>query len=105
MSSSSKFSRDYSRKHKKAILEPCRQSHHLPPSPPSYPPNRTPPISPITTNNLSSPSPPQNPTQNQIANELHHLSNLLEINLQQAIEATNPSPPSSPCIPSPTLDQ
>ncbi|GJU95418.1 hypothetical protein Tco_1320174 [Tanacetum coccineum] len=96
MSSSSKSPRDYSRKHKKAILEPWRQSHHLPPSPPSPPPNRTPPTSPITTNSLSSPSPPQNPTQNQIAHELHHLSNLLEINLQQAIEATNLSPPSSP---------
>ncbi|GJR38955.1 hypothetical protein Tco_1214639 [Tanacetum coccineum] len=105
MSSSSKSPRDYSRKHKKAILEPWRQSYHFPPSPPSPPPNRTSPTSPITTNSLSSPSPPQNPTQNQIAHELHHLSNLLEINLQQAIKATNPSPPSSPCIPPPTLDQ
>nr|GEV86434.1 40S ribosomal protein S10-1-like [Tanacetum cinerariifolium] len=68
---------------------------NLPPSPPSPPPNRTPPTSPITTNSLSSPSPPQNSTQNQIVhdlNELHHLSNLLDINLQQAIKATNPSP-------------
>ncbi|GJV69401.1 hypothetical protein Tco_1484910 [Tanacetum coccineum] len=41
---------------------------------------------------MSSPSPPQNSTQNQIMNdlnELHHLSNLIDINLQQAIEATN----------------
>ncbi|GKC81831.1 hypothetical protein Tco_1137548 [Tanacetum coccineum] len=105
MSSSSKSPRDYSRKYKKAILEPWRQSHNLPPSPPSPPPNRSLPTSPITTNSLSSPSPPQNPTQNQIAHELHHLSNLLEINLQQAIDATNPSPPTSPCIPPPTLDQ
>ncbi|GKA35567.1 hypothetical protein Tco_0722058 [Tanacetum coccineum] len=105
MSSLSKSSRDYSRKYQKAILEPWRQSHNLPPSPPSPPPNRTPPTSPITTNYLSSPSPPRNPTQNQIAHELLHLSNLLEINLQQAIEATNPSPPTSPCILPPTLDQ
>ncbi|GKA55643.1 hypothetical protein Tco_0754715 [Tanacetum coccineum] len=105
MSSSSKFSRDYSPKYKKAILEPWRQSQNLPSSPPSPPPNRSLPTSPITTNSLSSPSPPQNPTQNQIAHELHHLSNLLEINLQQAIDATNPSPPTSPCIHLPTLDQ
>ncbi|GJR29298.1 hypothetical protein Tco_1105530 [Tanacetum coccineum] len=105
MSSSSKSPRDYSRKYKKAILEPWRQSHNLPPSPPSPPPNRSLPTSPITTNSLSSPSPPQNPTQNQIAHELHHLSNLLEINLQQAIEATNPSPSTSPYIPPPSLDQ
>ncbi|GKB05338.1 hypothetical protein Tco_0833533 [Tanacetum coccineum] len=105
MSSSSKSSRDYLRKHRRAILEPWRQSHNLPPSPPSPPPNRTLPTSLITTNSLSSPSPPQNPTQNQIAHELHHLSNLLEINLQHANEATNPSPRTSPCIPPPTLDQ
>ncbi|GKA45836.1 hypothetical protein Tco_0738632 [Tanacetum coccineum] len=105
MSSSSKSSRDYSRKHCRAILEPWRQSHNLPPSPPSHQPNKTPPTSPITTNSLSSPSPPLNPTQNQIAHELHNLSNLLEINLKLAIEAANPSPPTSPCIPPPTLDQ
>ncbi|GKA05297.1 hypothetical protein Tco_0684417, partial [Tanacetum coccineum] len=105
MSSSSKSSRDYSRKHRRAILKPWKQSHNLSPSPPSPPPNRTPPTSPITTNSLSSPLPPHNPTQNQIAHELHHLSNLLEINLQQAIEATNPSPLTSPRIPPPTLDQ
>ncbi|GKA76647.1 hypothetical protein Tco_0783108, partial [Tanacetum coccineum] len=108
LSSSRKSSRDYLRKHRKAILEPWRQSHNLPPSPPSTPPNRTPPTSPITTNSVSSPSPPHNSTQNQIVhelNELHHLSNLLDINLQQAIEATNPSPPTSPCIPPPSLDQ
>ncbi|GKB46074.1 hypothetical protein Tco_0896827 [Tanacetum coccineum] len=105
MSSSSKSPCDYSRKYKKAILEPWRQSHNLPPSPPSPLPNKTLPTSPITTNSLSSPSPHQNPTQNQIAHEVLHLSNLLEINLQQDIEATNPSPPTSPCIPPPTLDQ
>ncbi|GKC77807.1 putative reverse transcriptase domain-containing protein [Tanacetum coccineum] len=105
MSSSSKSPRDYSRKYKKAVLEPWRQSHNLPPSPPSPPPHRTPPTSPITTNSLSSPSPPQDPTQNQITHELYHLSNLLEINLQRAIEITNPSPPTSPHISPPTLDQ
>ncbi|GJY80739.1 hypothetical protein Tco_0493490 [Tanacetum coccineum] len=105
MSSSSKSSHDLSRKHQRAILEPWRQSHNLSPSPPSPLPNWTPPTSLITTNSLSSPSPPQNLTQNQIAHELLHLSNLLEINLQQAIEATNPSPPTSLCIPPPTLDQ
>ncbi|GKB54641.1 hypothetical protein Tco_0905394, partial [Tanacetum coccineum] len=91
-----------------AILEPWRQSHNLPPSPPSPLPNRTPPTSPVTTNSLSSPSPPHNSTQNQIVhdlNELHHLSNLIDINLQQAIEATNTSPPTSPRVFPATLDQ
>ncbi|GJW76662.1 DUF4219 domain-containing protein [Tanacetum coccineum] len=103
MSSSSKSPRDYLRKYQRAILEPWRQSHGLPPSPPSPPPNRTTPTSPISNNSLSSSSPPQNLTQN--LNEIHHLSNLLDINLQQAIEATNPSPPTSPYIPPPSLDQ
>ncbi|GKB00176.1 hypothetical protein Tco_0828169 [Tanacetum coccineum] len=108
MSSSSKSSRDYSRKHRRPILEPWRQSHNLPPSPPSPPPNRTPPTSPITINSLSSPSPPHNSTQNQIVHDLsklHHLSNLIDINLQQAIEATNPSPSTSPRVFPATLDQ
>ncbi|GJT26295.1 copia protein [Tanacetum coccineum] len=92
----------------RAILKPWRQHHNLPSSPLSPPPHKTLPTSPITTNSLSSSSPPQNPTQNQIIhdlNELHHLSNLLDINLQQEIEATSPSPPTSPCILPPTLDQ
>ncbi|GJW37464.1 hypothetical protein Tco_0060384 [Tanacetum coccineum] len=105
MSSSSKSTYDYSRKHRRAILEPWRQSHNLPPSPPSPLPNRNTPVSPITTNSPPSLSPSQNPSPNQIALELHHLSNLLEINIQQAIDATNPLPPTSPCIPSPSLDQ
>ncbi|GJS10117.1 hypothetical protein Tco_0366913 [Tanacetum coccineum] len=107
MSSSSKSFRDYSRKHRKAILEPWRQSHNLPPSPPSPSPKGPPPTSPISTNSFSSSSPPQNSTHDQRKqnlNELHHLSNLLDINLQQAIEATNPSPPTSPCFPPPSLD-
>ncbi|GKB02913.1 hypothetical protein Tco_0831002 [Tanacetum coccineum] len=102
MSSSSKSTHDYSRKLRRAILEPWRQSHNLPPSPL---PNRNTPTSPSTTNSSPSLSPPQNPSPNQITHELHHLSNLLEINLQQAIDATNPSPPTSPCIPPPSLDQ
>nr|GEW07919.1 hypothetical protein [Tanacetum cinerariifolium] len=57
MSSSNKSPRDYSLKHKRAILVPLRQSHNLPSSPPSPPPNRTPPTSPITINHLLS-SPP-----------------------------------------------
>ncbi|GJR10371.1 hypothetical protein Tco_0793023 [Tanacetum coccineum] len=103
MSSSSKSPRDYSRKYQRAILEPWRQSHGLPPSPPSPPPHRTTHTSPISNNSLSSSSPLQNSTQN--LNEIHHLSNLLDINLQQAIEAINPSPPTSPYIPPPSLDQ
>ncbi|GJY80631.1 hypothetical protein Tco_0493382 [Tanacetum coccineum] len=102
MSSSSKSTHDYSRKLRRAILEPWRQSHNLPPSPL---PNRNTLTSPSTTNSSPSLSPPQNPSPNQITHELHHLSNLLEINLQQAIDATNPSPPTSPCIPPPSLDQ
>ncbi|GJX88044.1 hypothetical protein Tco_0340058 [Tanacetum coccineum] len=103
MPSSKKSSRDYSRKHQKAILDPWRQSHNLPLSPPSPSPKGPSPTSPISTNSFSSSSPPQNSTQN--LNELHHLSNLLDINLQQAIEVTNPSPPTSPYIPPPSLDQ
>ncbi|GJY75027.1 hypothetical protein Tco_0479458 [Tanacetum coccineum] len=103
MSSSKKSSRDYSRKHRKAILDPWRQSHNLPLSPPSPSPKGPSPTSPISTNSFSSSSPPQNSTQN--LNELHHLSNLFNINLQQAIEAINPSPPTSPYIPPPSLDQ
>ncbi|GJQ91224.1 retrovirus-related pol polyprotein from transposon TNT 1-94 [Tanacetum coccineum] len=80
-----------------------RQSHGLPPSPPSPTPNRATPASPISNNSLSSSSPPQNSTQN--LNEIHHLSNMLDINLQQAIKATNPSPLTSPFIPPPSLDQ
>ncbi|GJY91320.1 putative reverse transcriptase domain-containing protein, partial [Tanacetum coccineum] len=99
-----KSPRDYSRKYQRDILEPWRQSHNLPSSPPSPLPNRTLPTSPITTNSLSSPSPPQNLTQNQIGHELLHLSNLLEINLQQAIEATNPSPHTSSLVRIPLLD-
>ncbi|GKC23399.1 hypothetical protein Tco_1025549 [Tanacetum coccineum] len=105
MSSSSKFTYDYSRKHRRAILEPWRQSHNLPPSPPSHPPNWNTPTSPIITNSSPHLSPLLNPSPNQIAHELHHLSNLLKINLQQAIDATNPSPPISPYIPPPSLDQ
>ncbi|GKA19641.1 hypothetical protein Tco_0699556 [Tanacetum coccineum] len=105
MSSSSKSTHDYFRKHQRAILEPWRQSHNLPPSPPSLPPNRNTHVSPITTNSPPSLSPPQNPSPNQIAHELHHLFNLFEINLQQAIDATNPSPHTSPYIPPPSLDQ
>ncbi|GKC56223.1 hypothetical protein Tco_1083821 [Tanacetum coccineum] len=103
MSSSSKSPRDYSRKYQRAILEPWRQSHGLPPSPPSPPPTGTTPTSPISNDSLSYSSPLQNSTQN--LNEIHHLSNLLDINLQQAIEATNPSPPTSPYIPPPSLEQ
>ncbi|GKA11129.1 hypothetical protein Tco_0690562 [Tanacetum coccineum] len=102
MSSSSKSPRDYSQKYQRAILEPWRQSHGLPPSPPSLP-NRTTPTSPISNNSLSYSSPLQNSNQN--LNEIHYLSNLLDINLQQAIKATNPSPPTSPYIPPPFLDQ
>ncbi|GJR77584.1 hypothetical protein Tco_0089949 [Tanacetum coccineum] len=94
MSSSSKSTHDYSKKLRRAILEPWRQSHNLPPS---LLPNRNTPTSHSTTNSSPSLSPPQNPCPNQITHELHHLSNLLEINLQQAIDATNLSPPTSPC--------
>ncbi|GJT03294.1 hypothetical protein Tco_0824463 [Tanacetum coccineum] len=103
MSSLKKSSRDYSRKHQKAILDPWRQSHNLPFSLPSHSPKGPSTTSPISTNSLSSSSPPQNSTQN--LNEIHHLSNLLDINLQQAIKATNPSPPTSLYIPLPSLDQ
>nr|GEU29780.1 hypothetical protein [Tanacetum cinerariifolium] len=103
MSSSSKSPCDYLRKYQRAILEPWRQSHGLPPSPPSPPPTRTAPTSPTLNNSISYSSPLQKSSQN--LNEIHYLSNLIDINLQQAIEATNPSPPTSPYIPPPSLDQ
>ncbi|GJY51377.1 putative reverse transcriptase domain-containing protein [Tanacetum coccineum] len=56
MSSSNKSPHDYSRKHKRAILKPWRQSHNLPPSP----------TSPITTNPLSSFSPTLSPPNSPI---------------------------------------
>ncbi|GKE03224.1 hypothetical protein Tco_1395242 [Tanacetum coccineum] len=90
-----------------AIQEPWRQSHLLPPSPPLSP-NSSPTNSPTITNSLSPPSPPQNPLRNQIVNELnelHHLSNLIDINLQHAINATTQTPPSPPLILPATLDQ
>ncbi|GKC23821.1 hypothetical protein Tco_1025971 [Tanacetum coccineum] len=93
MSSLKKSSCDYSRKHRKAILEPWRQSHNLPPSPPSPSPKGPSPTSLIFTNSFSSSSLTQNSTQN--LNELHHLSNLLDINFQQAIEATDSLLPTS----------
>nr|GEZ00157.1 hypothetical protein [Tanacetum cinerariifolium] len=105
MSFSSKSPRDYSQKYQRVILKPWRQSHDLSPSPPYPPPNRTPSTSPISINSLLSPSPLQNSTQNQIAHKLHHLSKLLEINLQQEIEATNPSPPTLPCERKPKKDK
>ncbi|GJY90860.1 hypothetical protein Tco_0506056 [Tanacetum coccineum] len=129
MSSSNTSPRDYSRKHKREILEPWRQSHNLPPSPPpnrispplspSNPLSISPPNSPIfdttplppspnSSNPTSSSLPPQNSTQNLSENKLHellHLSNLLDINIQHAIELTNQSPPSSPFTHPPFLDQ
>ncbi|GJV51574.1 hypothetical protein Tco_1447315 [Tanacetum coccineum] len=128
MSSSNTSLRDYSRKHKREIIEPWRQCHNPPPSPP----NRTspplspsnslpisPPNSPIfdTTSLLPSPNssnptssslPPQISTQNHSMNYLHkllHLSNLLDINIQHVIASTNRSPPSSPFTHPPFLDQ
>ncbi|GKA40799.1 reverse transcriptase domain-containing protein [Tanacetum coccineum] len=93
MSSSSKSTHDYSRKLRRAILEPWRQSHHLL----HLLTNRNTPTCPSTINSSPSLSPPQNPSPNKITH--------LEINLQQAIDATNPSPPTSQCIPPPSLDQ
>ncbi|GJQ90721.1 reverse transcriptase domain-containing protein [Tanacetum coccineum] len=54
---------------------------------------------------VQEPNSPEPKLQNQITHELYHLSNLLEINLQRAIEITNSSPPTSPHISPPTLDQ
>ncbi|GJR83575.1 hypothetical protein Tco_0154360 [Tanacetum coccineum] len=103
MPSFSKSPRDYLRKYQRAILEPWRQSHGLSPSPPSPPPTGTTPTSPISNDYLSYSSPLQNSTQN--LNEIHHISNLIDINLPQAIEAINPSPPTSPYILPPSLEQ
>ncbi|GJY21030.1 hypothetical protein Tco_0393596 [Tanacetum coccineum] len=103
MSSSSKSPHDYLQKYQRAILESWRLNHGLPPSPPSPPPTGTSLTSPILNDSLTYSLPLQNSTPN--LNEIHHLSNLLDINLQRAIEATNPSPPTSQYIPPPSLEQ
>nr|GEW12458.1 hypothetical protein [Tanacetum cinerariifolium] len=55
MSSSSKSPRDYSQKYQRAILKPWRQSHGLPLSPPSPPPTKTTPSSPILSEAVAGP--------------------------------------------------
>ncbi|GKD61964.1 hypothetical protein Tco_1299473 [Tanacetum coccineum] len=86
----------------------------LPPSPPLLQ-NASPSLSPRDTNSppQSPSSPSQNPIRDQMVNEineLHHLSNLIDINLQHAINVSTQTPPSPP-IPPPssihiaTLDQ
>ncbi|GKD51755.1 hypothetical protein Tco_1280731 [Tanacetum coccineum] len=114
--------RNYGEKSHKSIIDPWRNTHSLPYSPPLSP-NNSLPKSPTTSPsfdttplppspNLSNPTfsslHPQTPTPNHSENRLHellHLSNLLDITIQNAIELTNRSPPSSPFTHPPCLDQ
>ncbi|GJU21705.1 hypothetical protein Tco_1155047 [Tanacetum coccineum] len=96
MSSSQNSSYDYSRKHRMSIIDTWRHKILLPPSPPLSQ-NASPSLSPRDTNSPSqSPSSPsQNPLRDQMVNEineLHHLSNLIDINLQHAINVSNQTP-------------
>ncbi|GJX71131.1 putative reverse transcriptase domain-containing protein [Tanacetum coccineum] len=103
--------RNYGEKYHKSIINSWRNTHSLPYSPPLSPNNSLPksnspifdttplPPSPNSSNPTSSSLPPQISTQNHHENYLHellHLSNLLDINIQHAIELTTRSPPSSP---------
>ncbi|GKC36489.1 hypothetical protein Tco_1048873, partial [Tanacetum coccineum] len=114
--------RNYGEKSHKSIIDPWRNTHSLSYLPPLSPNNslpKSPPNSPIfdttplpTSPNSLNPTPsylpPQISTQNHSMNHLHellHLSNLLDINIQHAIESTNCSPPSSPFTHPPFLDQ
>ncbi|GJU58163.1 hypothetical protein Tco_1235929 [Tanacetum coccineum] len=127
MSSSNTSPRDYSRKHKREILEPWRQCHNPLPSPPFPPPNRTspplspsnslpisPPNSPIfdttslppspnSSNPTSSSLPPQISTQNHSENKLHELLPSLDIalSLSPITPLENLSSPPSPSPPPP----
>ncbi|GKE20970.1 hypothetical protein Tco_1432482 [Tanacetum coccineum] len=95
MSSSNKSPRDYSRKHKRAILKPWKQSHNLPPSPPSPPPNRTLTTSHITINLLSSPLPPLSPSNSL----LKSLPNSLIFDTTSLPPSPNSSNPTSSFLP------
>ncbi|GJZ88087.1 retrovirus-related pol polyprotein from transposon TNT 1-94 [Tanacetum coccineum] len=114
--------RNYGEKSHKSIIDPWRNTHSLPYSPPLSPNNslpKSPPTSPIfdttplpPSPNSSNPTfsslPPQTPTPNHSENRLHellHLSNLLDITIQNAIEFTNRLPPFSSFTHPPCLDQ
>ncbi|GJV19283.1 hypothetical protein Tco_1368303 [Tanacetum coccineum] len=92
-----------------AFLTPYLQANNsLPKSPPTSPIFDTTPLppSPNSSNPTFSSLPPQTPTPNHSENRLHellHLSNLLDITIQNAIELTNRSPPSSPFTHPPEL--
>ncbi|GJR46844.1 hypothetical protein Tco_1314947 [Tanacetum coccineum] len=114
--------RHYGEKSHKSIIDPWRHTHLLPYSPPLSPNNSLPTSSPTSPIFDTTPLPPSldlpNPTSSSLLpqtsipihseNRLHehlHLSNLLDINIQHAIELTNHSPPSSPFTHPPFLDQ
>ncbi|GKE77903.1 hypothetical protein Tco_1544023 [Tanacetum coccineum] len=114
--------RNYGEKSYKSIIDPWRNTHSLPYSPPLSPNNSLPksppnspifdttplPTSPNSPNPTSSSLPPQTSIPNHSENKLHeliNLSNLLDINIQHTIELTNESPPSSPFTHPPFLDQ
>ncbi|GJT40928.1 reverse transcriptase domain-containing protein [Tanacetum coccineum] len=114
--------KNYSEKSYKSIIDSWRHTHFLPYSPPLSPTNSPPTSSPIfptfdithipLTPNSPNPTPSASLTQTSIPNlsenclhELLHLSNLLDINIQHAIELTRHSPPSLPLTHPPFLDQ
>ncbi|GJZ38417.1 retrovirus-related pol polyprotein from transposon TNT 1-94 [Tanacetum coccineum] len=114
--------RNYGEKSHKSIIDSWRHTHFLPYSPPLSPNHSlptSPPISQILDNTPMPPSPnspnltssslhPHTSIPNLHENRLHellHLSNLLDINIQHAIELTCHSPSSTPSTHPPFLDQ
>ncbi|GJU68083.1 hypothetical protein Tco_1254342 [Tanacetum coccineum] len=90
MSSSHNHSSNFSRKPRISVREVWRRTTPLPQSPPLSQ-NASPPPSPRIAQSLPTPPQSQNPFRDQLVNEineLHHLSNLIGINLQHAINAS-----------------
>ncbi|GJY26112.1 hypothetical protein Tco_0400838 [Tanacetum coccineum] len=87
-----------------SIIDTWRHNTLLPPSPPLSP-NILPPHSPNIANPTSPTTQPPNQTREQIVNELnqlHHLSNIIETELQRVANASTQTP-SSPPSPSTTI--
>ncbi|GJW30807.1 hypothetical protein Tco_0047682 [Tanacetum coccineum] len=100
---------NFSRKHRILVRQVWRRTTSLPQSPPQSQ-NVSPPLPPRVANSQPLPPPSQNPLRDQMVNQLHHISYLLETNLQNATNVYSQAPPSSqspspPLIHPATLDQ